>query len=482
MVTLVTKDATVDINLSTLRAQHVASTVTQTESTAFPDMSDDRHGSTKGLRDHLIPDSHPAKLRGLQRHSVDATAPYVAVRFLDRLDVIDTSRQVSYTAAYIPFPMVEPWGAHDSWTVIPSEDGLPRCVIPYGKEVRAIRLSNTASLRSLRPIVVRASATSPDAEAVDTSARIIRLQEGERYVLTVHQPLLASRLAIGIKRPQEGPDNRLQPLHGGSSWQIVADDALDGAVLSLPNNLGTWRIVVSRPWISQTVMQTGAYVLSLCSIVAFAIIGYRARKRRLAALEESIRQEQLALLREDMHDMIGSRLVRIASLARQGGQQGGEEVLGRIHEMTTTTIRSLRNMLSLMSDDGLSDADFFGMMREYVTSACIDASIECTVVVDVSEESRLLSNLARHELLMIITEMVTNSMRHAQCTKTHLGVSITNRRLILRWSDNGRGIDPNHTRGHGLNNIERRSSRMRATVTIERVEPQGTCFVLELSL
>ena len=360
--------------------------------------------------------------------------------------------------------------------------GHPECLIPYGKTIRRYRLHDYVSFDRIMPFVLDERFRRPQPHCIDTVDRVIHLRHGERFLVGFHQPFVTSFSVISVKGVNAVSQRYAMPQQNGDYIQLLGSDEIDGATISSPFVPRPWRISVSRPFFEHPMVQTSAYVLSALSMLTLAIFSYRARKRRLAALEESIRQEQLALLREDMHDMIGSRLVRIASLARQGGQQGGEEVLGRIHEMTTTTIRSLRNMLSLMSDDGLSDADFFGMMREYVTGACADASIECTVVVDVSEESRLLSNLARHELLMIITEMVTNSMRHAQCSKTHLSVSINNRRLLLRWSDNGRGIDPNHTRGHGLNNIERRSSRMHATVTIEPVEPHGTCFVLELSL
>ncbi|MFN5877073.1 MAG: sensor histidine kinase, partial [Ignavibacteria bacterium] len=171
-------------------------------------------------------------------------------------------------------------------------------------------------------------------------------------------------------------------------------------------------------------------------------------------------------LREDMHDMIGSRLVRIASLARQASPENNEEVLARIHDMTIVTVRSLRNLLTLMSESTMTDQDFFGSMREYVAESCKDARIDCSIDVNVDDTTSL-DNAGRHELLMIISEMLTNTIRHSSATRVEFAIHSDNQLTIITWADNGLGIDPDAKRGNGLHNIERRAKRIHALVAID---------------
>ena len=400
----------------------------------------------------------------------------LGLRFIDYLDVIDTARRRVYHSEAVPYPVIPPYGPHDVWTVVRGPGDHLDCLIPYGNVILRYPIRSYVSFDSIVPYVIDERTRRHLPRNIDTAERLIHLRYGERFFVGFHQPFVSSFSVPEIRGVKAVYPRYSTPMNGGEYMQLLGSDEIDGAVITHPFTKQQWRINVSRPFFEIPIVQTFAYALSSISVVSLIFIAYRARKRRLAALSESIRHEQLALLREDMHDMIGSRLVRIASLARQGSAKRGEDVLDRIHEMTTTTIRSLRNMLSLMSEEGITDADFFGMMREYVVGACADVNIKCFVTIDVPTDTSRLTNVDRHELLMIITEMVTNSMRHSECTSTRLTVRRHTDHWSIRWSDDGRGIDPRHRRGHGLNNIERRSTRIGASVTITSVLPSGTEF------
>ena len=400
----------------------------------------------------------------------------LGIRYIDDIDIIDTVQRRVYAAASVPFPVIRPNGSLNHWTIVRGTDGHPECLVPYGRAILRYRLQNFVSFNNITPYVVEERTREYHPERVDTTTNVLHLRHGERFLVGFHQPLVTSTSTVGMRSAT--PDLQSMPpqKQHRSYLQILGSDAIDGSVITHPFTKLQWRISVTRPFFDIPLVQPFAYALSTVSVLALVVVSYRARKRRLATLSESIRQEQLALLREDMHDMIGSKLVRIASLTRQGASGRGEDVLERIHEMTTTTIQSLRNMLSLMSEEGIADEDFFGMMREYVVGACADVNITCAVSIDVPPATKSLTNLGRHELLMIITEMVTNSMRHAACSTTRLAVKHAPDHWSVRWSDNGKGLDRRSRRGHGLNNIERRSTRLGATVSINPVDPSGTEF------
>ena len=79
---------------------------------------------------------------------------------------------------------------------------------------------------------------------------------------------------------------------------------------------------------------------------------------------------------------------------------------------------------------------------------------------------------------MIVSEMLTNTVRHAQATNVRFRVVVSDDITLLQWSDNGVGLALDAQRGNGLNNIQRRASRINATVNIESAPDLGTRYTL----
>ena len=70
-----------------------------------------------------------------------------------------------------------------------------------------------------------------------------------------------------------------------------------------------------------------------------------------------------------------------------------------------------------------------------------------------------------------ITELLNNTMKHAEAGRITLDISLAGNQLMLRYSDNGKGFDPARGKktGMGLHNIR------------NRVESSGGTLVLESS-
>ena len=218
------------------------------------------------------------------------------------------------------------------------------------------------------------------------------------------------------------------------------------------------------------------FVVSVGAIASFL----RLRKKVYQARVSALANKQIGLLREDMHDMIGSRLVRIASLARRASSKNDLTVIDRIHDLSVTTVRSLRSLLSLMAESTLDDASFFGLLREYISESCRDAELNCQVSISVGDGTTL-TTAQRHELLMIISEMLSNTIRHAQATEVTMTVAKGALNIVIEWSDNGIGIDESSARGNGRDNIERRTSRIGARVEMSSGN-NGTSYTINLPI
>lgn len=422
------------------------------------------HGATSTREESIFP------------VQVNAPRPFIALRHFDNLDIIDTSSRNVWPQFAVPIPFDEKQGGVLG-VYLDSARKL-RCYYHDGYAVISIPLSNVSYN------------WMPELVAIET-------QENEHHVISVlgdtpdhtldgdvvsriaaRSSMITSCFPLQYRR-HESSDDSYTPSDSRMFWHLRVNPALfgQGIDVGLPLHSAPYHVRFSHSVFGTT----GSYVLAALAIGTLLGFGgtrmmRRRRQRHRASISEA-KSQQLELLREDMHDMIGSRLVRIASLARQASPENNEDVLARIHDMTIVTVRSLRNLLTLMSESTMSDAEFYGSMREYVMEACKDARIECAIEVDVVDGTTL-DNTGRHELLMIISEMLTNTIRHASATQAAFTVSSLEGLTTITWSDNGAGIGPASKLGNGLNNIRRRSARIHATIVCDTSPANGTQYVL----
>jgi signal transduction histidine kinase len=209
----------------------------------------------------------------------------------------------------------------------------------------------------------------------------------------------------------------------------------------------------------------------------------RSRRQRRQAYVDRVKDQQISLLREDMHDVIGSRLVRIASLARRASTRNDPHTLERIHDLSVTTVRSLRNVLSLLSESDLSDGEFFGTLREFVSESCRDVDMPCTLDIDTKNTSHLTRN-QRHELLMIITELMSNTLRHSQAKNLYISLTLDDG-FELQVRDDGKGFKLSEIfskgKGSGLHNIMKRCRLAGLDCTIDTELEKGCLYIIKKS-
>lgn len=426
------------------------------------------HGATSTREESIFP------------IQVNAPRSLMVLRHFENLDVIDTATNSVYPQFALPIPFDEK--QNGALGVYRDSARKLRCYYHDGHSIVSIPLSNASYVWS--PVL-----TSTTMHHGENSYRFSELDNSQNRMLDGSQvcriaarsSMITSCFPLRYRR-HNGNDDTWLTSDSRMFWHMRANPAqyTQGIDVALPLQSAPYPIRFAHSLFDTT--WTYGFV-ALTSGALFGMLGTRLVRRRRQRQRESItaaKEQQLELLREDMHDMIGSRLVRIASLARQASPENNEEVLARIHDMTIVTVRSLRNLLTLMSESTMTDQDFYGSMREYVMESCKDARIECLIDVNVDDATSL-DNAGRHELLMIISEMLTNTIRHASAT--HVCFSITSDALVtsITWSDNGLGIDPTAKRGNGLHNIERRAKRIKAIVAVDTSPDLGTRYTISFS-
>jgi signal transduction histidine kinase len=191
-------------------------------------------------------------------------------------------------------------------------------------------------------------------------------------------------------------------------------------------------------------------------------------------------REELALVADrdriarDLHDLVIQRLFA-TGLQLQGARRTAvnDEVRQRLDNAVVdldTTIRDIRSTIFELQRVGERSlrADVRDLAKEYVPVLGFTPLVRTTGPVDTAVGGEL-----GEQLLAVLREGLSNAARHAEATAAVVEVEVTADQLVLRVTDNGKGI-PSERRESGLRNVRRRAADRGGAMRLSREEPHGT--------
>ncbi|MEO7272540.1 MAG: ATP-binding protein [Vicinamibacterales bacterium] len=213
---------------------------------------------------------------------------------------------------------------------------------------------------------------------------------------------------------------------------------------------------------------------------ALLLLAHRRRERRRHAIA-AIRTR----IAGDLHDDIGANLTRIAVLSEVAQRHGGVAdradaslaSIGRIARESVTTMGDIIWAVNPPEDDLL---ELGRKLREHGGEVCTAAGIEFSMSVPGPGRNDRLPLDVRRDLFLIFKEAVTNAVRHASCTALQVCLRQDQGTIALEIVDNGRGLDqPVFRVGHGLDNMQRRATRLDARFHVGATAAGGTIVRVE---
>jgi methyl-accepting chemotaxis protein len=221
-------------------------------------------------------------------------------------------------------------------------------------------------------------------------------------------------------------------------------------------------------------------------------------------LEEKVRQRaeeiwrlqkentQLRILEErqriyrDMHDSIGAKLTNVFfcnGVARdlaKGGSKDLRVMHDRIESNCLQAIRRLKEIILGMKEDDRLVSDYSKLLSTGIRQRLKDKGIAFDCRVRNRAALNALGAEARDELEKIFDELVSNVLKHSGASSVRMRMGIDGTGLVVRFSDDGRGFDPDAAGGavSGLGNIKYRAERLGGTVEVDAGPGRGARFVI----
>lgn len=145
------------------------------------------------------------------------------------------------------------------------------------------------------------------------------------------------------------------------------------------------------------------------------------------------------------------------------------------------TIRDVRSYISGLAPENLRQQSFSESVLSLTQTLGSGREVNFDLRID-EQAAASLTDPQITNLLQIIRESISNSLRHGNASQITLRLHESAGEMGLLIQDNGVGFDPNRlaARGHGLDNIKARTDRINAGLRITSAPGEGTRLVITL--
>jgi signal transduction histidine kinase len=217
--------------------------------------------------------------------------------------------------------------------------------------------------------------------------------------------------------------------------------------------------------------------------------GSHRQLRALAARLESLREEERHRIAREIHDDLGQMLTglkmdlrwaekRLALESSQTLNPVLDKIVGA-GELVDATIGSVQRIARDLRPDVLDTLGLAAALKHEATRWQNRTGIACELSAPEPSPSPP-PNVAT-TVFRIFQEALTNVARHAEATEVQIDLREEDGQIVLRVSDNGKGIRPadvEDTKSLGLLGMKERAEVQGGQVTFQNQAPRGTIVTL----
>ncbi|MBI3138335.1 MAG: hypothetical protein HYZ15_07105 [Sphingobacteriales bacterium] len=226
---------------------------------------------------------------------------------------------------------------------------------------------------------------------------------------------------------------------------------------------------------------TGILAIIIIAIVSTRYFAQRKLRKKIREFEEQERlnRERQRISRE-MHDDIGAGLTQIILMSESAKHKKPEEGTRELEDIAATSRRLVSSMSEIiwsLNPEYKTLGQLFAYMREQLNRQLEYAGINFDLQFPENNESVILRNEQRRNLLLVTKETVNNVIKHSGAGNLSVTARVEKQKIIMQVEDDGRGFDLNRVSGgNGLRNIRHRVEELGGQLDIS-TEPGKGCRI-----
>jgi two-component system sensor histidine kinase UhpB len=192
-------------------------------------------------------------------------------------------------------------------------------------------------------------------------------------------------------------------------------------------------------------------------------------------------EDERARLARDLHDEVNQALTGLLLRLQATTLAAPPELAGELRETQAVAVQAmneLRRLAHELRPTALDDLGLAAALRTQVdafgSKAGIDARLVLSGAVDDFRDDEQLV------VYRVVQEALANAARHAGARHITVSVRRKGARGVVQIADDGRGIDPQAIRGHGLAGMRERARQAGGRLDVLSTPGGGTTIELEL--
>lgn len=264
-----------------------------------------------------------------------------------------------------------------------------------------------------------------------------------------------------------------------------------GYLLSVALNGYTWAELNRTGWLDSHLVQFADFYFVALFFAYPAVLADRLRKANQALQESQTQLRELTLaqerqrIAEDIHDGVvqqiyGLRLMLEAALRQVSTDTHLSSQLLKAKNIAIKAAADLRAFI-----DDLFQGDMAFLSLGQLASKIINeyaGTYGLTIELDLKDYEKKLTVEAKKTVYLILQELLTNIVKHAQASKAKVVLECLAEKLFLSVTDNGVGFSSKNNEGHGLKIIAQRVQELQGTWQINSQTGKGTNVTIVIPL
>jgi signal transduction histidine kinase len=227
---------------------------------------------------------------------------------------------------------------------------------------------------------------------------------------------------------------------------------------------------ISETWWFRLGLLCGSLIL-LGGTIRYVIL---VRRNRQEAQARALMEERMRI-GQDLHDALGADLVRINMISRYAPSQERTEEVSRV---VRDASRTLRDIIWSVSDVQTLDGAI-AVLAERVRTQCEEANLDASIVLPSNIPAMPLPPQQLRDMMLIMTEALTNALRHSRASQVRYEVAIDSRGVTLCIIDDGCGYDPEHRSG-GMGRSSMASRAQRSNLEFREISSPGAGTTIQV--
>lgn len=192
-------------------------------------------------------------------------------------------------------------------------------------------------------------------------------------------------------------------------------------------------------------------------------------------------EDERARLARDLHDEVNQALTAVLLRLQATTLAAPPELAAELHEtqaVATQAMGELRRLAHELRPTALDDLGLAAALRTQIDAFAAKSDIETRLhmggdIDDFREDEQLV-------VYRVIQESLSNAARHSGARHITVTVRRKGARGVVQIADDGRGIDPQAERGHGLAGMRERARQAGGRLDVLSTPDGGTTIELEL--